>query len=69
MFKGKVKSRNDPLSYKPVSLISNPCKGLCYILNKRLLSHLEDQNILVEEQNVFRQGRSCQDHIFSLVMI
>ena len=68
-FKGKGKSRNDPLSYRPVSLISNPCKGLCYILNKRLLSHLEEQNILVEEQNGFRQGHSCQDHIFSLVMI
>ena len=68
-FKGKGKSRNDPLSYRPVSLISNPCKGLCYILNKRLLSHLEEQNILVEEQNEFRQEHSCQDHIFSLVMI
>ena len=69
IFKGKGKSRNDPLSYRPVSLISNPCKGLCYILDKRLLSHLEEQNILVEEQNGFRQGRSYQDHIFSLVMI
>ena len=69
IFKGKGKSRNDPLSYRPVSLISNPCKGVCYILNKRLLSHLEEQNMLVEEQNGFRQGRRCQDHIFSLVMI
>ena len=41
-------------------------KGFSYILNKRLLTYLESNNILVEEQNGFRKGRSCQDHIFSL---
>ena len=54
---------------RPVSLISNPCKGFSYIMNKRLLTYLEDQNILVEEQNGFRKGRNSQDHLFSLCYI
>ena len=69
IFKGKGKDPKEPLSYRPVSLICNPCKGLSYILNKRLLGYLEGSGQLVEEQNGFRQDRSCQDHVFSLTTI
>ena len=68
VFKGKGEDVMDPLSYRPVSLISNLCKGFSYILNRRILSYLEERNALVEEQNGFRQGRSCQDHVFTLTM-
>ncbi len=36
------------------------------LLNNRLLYYLESNDILVDEQNGFRPGRSCIDHIFSL---
>ena len=55
IFKGKGKDTKDPLSYRPVSLICNVCKGFSYILNKGLLTYLESNNILVEEQNGFRK--------------
>ena len=31
-----------------------------------MLDYLEKYNLLVEEQNGFRKGRSCLDHIFVL---
>ena len=31
-----------------------------------MTSYLEDNNILADEQNGFRSGRSCEDHIFTL---
>ena len=69
VYKGKNKNVKDPKSYRPISLICNPCKMFTSILNKRLLSFLERQSLLVEEQNGFRQGRSCQDHVFVLSSI
>ena len=68
-YKGKGKDPKIPLNYRPISLISNRCKGFSYIMNKRLLTYLEDQNILVEEQNGFRKGRNCQEHLFSLCSV
>ena len=35
-------------------------------MNTRLCDYLEVNNLLSEEQNGFRAGRSCQDHIFAL---
>ena len=42
IYKGKGKDRRDPKSYRPVSLVCNPCKILSDVLNKRLLSYLEE---------------------------
>ena len=39
------------------------------ILNRRLQTFLEKNNILVEEQNGFRASRSCIDHILVLCSI
>ena len=39
------------------------------ILNKRLQNYLEKNNILVEEQNGFRAGRSCIDQIFLMCTV
>ena len=66
VFKGKGKDRKEPGNYRPVSLISNPCKIFASILNSRMLDYLKENNLLVEEQNGFRKGRSCLDHIFVL---
>ena len=66
IYKGKNKDRRDPKSYRPVSLICNSCKIFTNILNKRLLRYLETNFLLAEEQNGFRKGRSCEDHVFVL---
>ena len=66
IYKGKGKERLDPISYRPISLISNTCKIFSNILNKRLLTYLECNDLLVEEQNGFRTGRSCEEHVFVL---
>ena len=58
-----------PLNYRGISLIS--CIGKIYssILDNRLISYLDENNILVDEQNGFRKSRSCEDHIFTLSSI
>ena len=66
IYKGKNKDRRDPKSYRPVSLICNSSEIFTNILNKRLLHYLETNFLLAEEQNVFRKGRSCEDHVFVL---
>jgi hypothetical protein len=58
-----------PLNYRGITIISVPCKIYCNILNHRLSSWLENNNILCDEQNGFRRGRSCEEHIHSLYTI
>jgi len=49
-----------PLNYRGITLMSVPCKIYCYILNQRLSTWLEHNDILCDEQNGFRSGRSCE---------
>ena len=56
----------NPLEYRPISLISIPCKIYADILNKRLTRWLEQNDLLAEEQNGFRRNRSCMDHLYVL---
>ncbi|KAK3107434.1 hypothetical protein FSP39_014542 [Pinctada imbricata] len=58
-----------PLSYRPISLISVPCKIYADVLNNRLTNWLEENELLAEEQNGFRKQRSCIDHIYALTSI
>ena len=44
-------------------------KAFAKIINNRLCDYLESKNLLQEEQNGFRKGRSCQDHISSLYFL
>ena len=60
-------SKNDPklpLSYRGISLISCIYKLYSSILNSRLVDDLERTSFLVDEQNGFRKGRACIDHIY-----
>ena len=41
VFKGKGKDRKEPGNYRPVSLISNPCKIFASILNSRIVRLFE----------------------------
>ena len=67
IFKGGDSS--NPINYKPITLLSVPCKIYTDILNRRLTQWLEDKNVLYDGQNGFRKGRSCLDHICTLYTI
>ena len=56
-----------PASYRPISLLSCIGKLLERIINTRLTKWAESRNILVDEQNDFRKGRSTQNAIFKLI--
>ena len=55
-----------PMNYRGISLISCVAKIYSSILNARVLDVLEEEELIVDEQNEFHSGRSCQDHIFVL---
>ena len=57
----------DPMMYRGIALQCCMYKILSSILNTRLSNYLEDHQLLADEQNGFRQHRSCQHHIFSLI--
>ena len=53
--KGK---RSTALNYRPVSLTSIVCKLLERLIRKRLMKHLDDNNLLTDHQYGFRSRRS-----------
>ena len=59
----------EPMDYRGLALQSCIFKVFCSILNKRLITYLESENKLDEEQNGFRKNRNCQQHIFSLITV
>ena len=56
----------DPLSYRGIGLAPASNKSFCGLINCRLTKWAEGNNILADEQNGFRAGRSTIDHISSL---
>ena len=62
----KGEDLRNPLNYRPITIISIPCKIYANLLNRRLLKWLESNELLADEQNGFRRDRSCQDHIYAL---
>ena len=63
--KDQTKDNRIPLNYRGISLLSVVSKLYSSLLNKRLLSYLETENMLVDEQNGFRPKRSCEDHVYT----
>ena len=47
-------------------MISGAGKLYTSLLNSCLVEYVESNNILADEQNGFRPGRSCTDHVFLL---
>lgn len=63
------KDPRDPLGYRGIALISIPCKIYAHVLNQRLITWLEENQLLAEEQNGFRKNRSCVDHLYTLTNV
>ena len=56
----------DPGNYRGISLQSVILKMLCTILNNRLASWVESNNIIVEQMVSVQVEVICMDHIFTL---
>ncbi|GFS04224.1 RNA-directed DNA polymerase from mobile element jockey [Elysia marginata] len=59
----KGKSKTDPISYRPISLISCVGKLLEKIINKRLTYHLETNGIISPTQSGFRKNKTTEDQL------
>lgn len=55
-----------PMNYRGVSLLSCISKIYSAFINQRITSHLDEHEVLADEQNGFRKNRSCEDHVFTL---
>ncbi len=64
--KSRTNDPRVPLNYRGINLLS--CIYKCYssVINRRLLKYLENNNLICDEQNGFREKRSCLEHIFTL---
>ena len=59
----KKGDKSDPSNYRPISLTSHLIKIFERVIRKRLVSHLEANNLLSKNQHGFRKGRSCLTHL------
>ena len=62
--KGKDPKRKT--SYRPISLLSCLGKTLERMVNKRLMWHLESNNLITKEQTAFRKNRNTEDQLIHL---
>ena len=65
IYKG-IGNKYDTNNYRGIAVQSCITKCYCKILNYRLTTYLDSNDLLCEEQGGFRKNRSCQDQIFSL---
>ncbi len=63
----KKGEKYDPANYRPVSLTCICCKCLEHILVSNIMSHLSNNNILVDSQHGFRNKRSCETQLVQFV--
>ena len=59
----KGKDKKDPNSYRPISLLSCLGKVLERVINRRLISFLEERKILSPTQTGYRKHRSTEDQL------
>jgi len=67
-------AKNDkriPLHYRGISLLSCISKIYSSVLNKRIVTYSDQSEdiIISDEQNGFRSGRSCNEHLFTVTSI
>ena len=59
----KGKDKEDPNSYRPISLLSCLGKLLQWVINRRLISFLEERKILSPTQTGYRKHRNTEDQL------
>jgi len=59
----KKSSKAHPGNYHPISLTSVVCKTVEHIMVSQIMKHLEDQNILSDNQFGFRSKHSCESQL------
>ena len=59
----KGNDKKNPNSYRPISLLSCLVKLLEKVINRRLLSFLEDNNVLSQTQTGIRKHRRTEDQL------
>jgi len=64
--KAKDKDNRIPLNYRGISLLCCTAKLYTSFINNRITKFCEERNFISDEQNGFRRGRSCIDHVFVL---
>ncbi len=67
--KSRSKDPRIPLNDRGINLLSSVYKAYGCIINKRIVSFLENNNLLDDVQNGFRHDRNCIDHIYVLYSI
>ena len=55
-----------PSNYRPISLVSIPCKVMEHIIVSNTMQHFEDNNILTPNQHGFRASHSCETQLIEL---
>ena len=55
----KKGDKTDPENYRPISLTSHVIKVFERVVRKRMVVHLEANNLISDTQHGFRKGRSC----------
>ena len=63
----KKGDRHCAANYRPVSLTSICCKIQEHIITSCLMKHLNQHNILVDNQHGFRAKRSCETQLVTLI--
>ena len=63
----KKGDRQNPASYRPVSLTAVPSKVLESIVRDNLLNHLTEAGLLSEAQHGFLPGRSCTSQLLEVM--
>ena len=61
----KKGDRTDPANYRPVSITSHVMKTFERVVRKHLVKHLEDNELLSNNQHGFRKKKSCMTQLLS----
>jgi len=66
LHKGGYKDKKELKNYRPIAITNAISKVFCGLLNERMTSLVESNNLLSEEQNGFRGDRRGTDNLFIL---